>query len=126
MGDRASVKSKANAKATAKAKSVGRFGTYRNKLWLSTHHAMLLDMDWLTRHEFYDRLYRISPHGCIKLCTMFSPCQLLYGSKTGKVYKGRIAIPMPDGDVRRARRARQTLITEYFRYVRTVPALGNE
>ncbi len=76
-------------------------------------------LDWVSRHDYYDRLYARRQLRTIReLANHMSPDVLLSGTNTGKVimYRGG-AIPLPNkaGHVGGPKKKlKQTKITDYF------------
>lgn len=124
------AKANANAKPKAKAKGVPkvkakskatrdpgpRSSARLTKKWLTTHRTILMELDWMSRHDLYDRLYRTMPIGCKTLASMFSPDELICGTKTGRPVRRGYVIKLENKDGWR-KVQRQTLLTEYFTLV---------
>jgi hypothetical protein len=69
-----------------------------------------MDLDWISRHDFFERILREHPKGSNAIIEAMSPDDLLWGMKTGKsLHKRKIALPD------KVYGTRQTKITEFFR-----------
>ena len=50
--------------------------------WMQTQIDIMMDMNWVARHDLFDRLYRRYPHGCRQIENQLSPDVLLTGKNT--------------------------------------------
>ena len=107
----------ASAKAKAKVKSKVKKAPSPRSYWpakrfFKENRNFMMDLDWLDRHQYFNKLSVWMPAAAFCLQAKFSPCELLKGSWTGKSIRRKLAIPLPD----KARKYRQALITEYFKF----------